>query len=67
MEANANQDKLLGDIRRLLSDDGAEGHAKGKMITVTRAQNQVDVHVDGVARKESNRPSSDNRRTRASS
>ncbi len=66
MEANAKQNKLLGDIRRLLSD-GAERHAKGKMITVTRAQNQVDVHVDGVARKESERPSSDNRRTRASS
>jgi hypothetical protein len=67
MEANAKQNKLLGDIRHLLADDGADGHAKGKMITVTRAQNQVDVHVDGVARKESNRPSGDNRRTRASS
>ena len=38
IEANAKQITLLGEIRRLLSGDEADGDAKGRPITVTQAE-----------------------------
>ena len=68
IEANAKQVTLLGEIRRLLSEDGTGGEAKAEPITVTLAENQAEELTRRW--RQSRAPPvepRDNRRTRASS
>src|SRR5215217_2444403 len=60
IEANDKQITLLGEIRRLLAEDGADRGAKGEPITVTIPQSPATGAKQGSAR----RPR-DHRRTRA--
>jgi pimeloyl-ACP methyl ester carboxylesterase len=66
IEANAKQTALLGEIRRLLSDNGTGGKAKAELITVTLAENQSQSHPEMAAKPGSHRRPRDHRRTRAS-
>jgi hypothetical protein len=67
IEANAKQVTLLGEIRRLLSDNGTGGKAKAEPITVTLVEHQAEDRPKRVARSASHRRPRDHRRTRASS
>jgi hypothetical protein len=64
IEANDKQVTLLGEIRRLLSDNGTRGNAKAGPITVPLAQDQA--HPGVTAKPGSHRRPRDHRRTRAS-
>src|SRR5918993_809460 len=66
IEANAKQITLLGELRRLLSEEETGGEAKDGPITVTLAQDQVEDRP-AKATPGSARRISDNRRTRAGS
>jgi Protein of unknown function (DUF3141) len=66
IEANAKQTALLGEIRRLLSDNGTGGKAKAELITVTMAEDQVQFHPEVAAKPGSHRRRRDHRRRRAS-
>jgi pimeloyl-ACP methyl ester carboxylesterase len=66
IEANDKQVTLLAEIRRLLAEDGADGEAKGELITVTLAEDQAVAHPKVAARPGSPRRPRDHRRTRAS-
>jgi pimeloyl-ACP methyl ester carboxylesterase len=63
IEANDKQVALLGEIRRLLSDNGTGGNAKAETITVPLAQGQA--HPGVTAKPGSHRRPRDHRRTRA--
>jgi hypothetical protein len=65
--ANTAQSALLGDIRRLLSKQRADGEEKEGQIAVTLTKDQARVRPDGVARHGSPRHGRRHRRTRASS
>jgi pimeloyl-ACP methyl ester carboxylesterase len=67
IEANDKQVTLLGEIRRLLSEEEEGNKAKSAPITVTLAETQAEVGPEAVAKPGSNRRSSNTRRTRASS
>jgi pimeloyl-ACP methyl ester carboxylesterase len=67
IEANAKQIILLGEIRRVLSQTGSEGEAKGRPITVTLVEHPTEDRPEAVAKQDSPRRASDTRRTRASS
>jgi hypothetical protein len=67
IEANVKQITLLGEIRRLLSEDGTLDKAKAEPITVTLAENQAEDRPKRVARSAAHRRPRDHRRTRASS
>jgi hypothetical protein len=66
IEANDKQVTLLGEIRRLLSEDGAEGE-KGGPLTVTLPENQSKDRPKAVARPGPANRARDHRRTRARS
>lgn len=66
IEANAKQVALLGEIRRLLSEDMAEDRAKTGPITVTLAGARADGRPKAAARPASPRRTRDHRRTRPS-
>jgi pimeloyl-ACP methyl ester carboxylesterase len=66
IEANAKQVTLLGEIRRLLSEDGTDGNSKSRSITVTRPENPTG-RPKAVTRPGTTRRSGDTRRTRANS
>jgi hypothetical protein len=66
IEANDKQTALLGEIRRLLSDNGTGGKAKAELITVTMAEDQVQFHPEVAAKPGSHRRPRDHRRRRAS-
>jgi pimeloyl-ACP methyl ester carboxylesterase len=65
IEANPKQITLLGEIRRLLAEDGAGGDATGEPITVTSVETPPEVRHETIVNKGSNRRSSGTRRTRA--
>ncbi|WP_371826862.1 DUF3141 domain-containing protein [Microvirga sp. VF16] len=67
IEANAQQVALLGEIRRLLSDDRGEDMAKAEPITVTLLEKDADDRPGTMPRQRATRRASDNRRTRPSS
>jgi hypothetical protein len=66
IEANAKQTALLGEIRRLLSDNGTGGKAKAELISVTLAEDHAQSHSEVAAKPGSHRRPRDHRRTRAS-
>jgi hypothetical protein len=66
IEANAKQTALLGEIRRLLSDNGTGGKAKAELISVIPAEDQAQSHPEVAAKPGSHRRLRDHRRTRAS-
>jgi pimeloyl-ACP methyl ester carboxylesterase len=67
IETNAKQVTLLGEIRRLLSGNGADDTSKNRPITVTRPENQPKDGPKAVASPGTAGRSGDHRRTRASS
>ncbi|MFL4998353.1 MAG: DUF3141 domain-containing protein [Microvirga sp.] len=67
IEANAKQTALLGEIRRLLPDNGTGGKAKAELISVTLAENQAEGRPKAAVKQQSTRRASDTRRTRPSS
>ncbi|PVE20809.1 poly(3-hydroxybutyrate) depolymerase [Microvirga sp. KLBC 81] len=67
IEANDKQITLLDEIRRLLSEDGADDNSKHRPITVTLPENQSKDRPKAVAGPGTARRTSDNRRTRARS
>jgi hypothetical protein len=62
IEANDKQVTLLGEIRRLLSDDETGGEGKTEHITVTLPENKTVDQLKAVARPGTPRRTSDNRR-----
>jgi hypothetical protein len=67
LEANAKQVTLLGEIRRLLSEDGADDNSKNRPITVMQPETQAKERPKAVVRPVTARRSGANRRTRARS
>jgi pimeloyl-ACP methyl ester carboxylesterase len=65
IEANAKQVTLLGEIRRLLSEDETGSKTKAEPVPVTLVE--VEDRTGAVTRRQSARQARDNRRTRASS
>jgi hypothetical protein len=65
IEANAKQVRLLGEIRRLLSEDETGSKRKAEPVPVTLVE--VEDRTGAVTRRQSARQARDNRRTRASS
>jgi pimeloyl-ACP methyl ester carboxylesterase len=65
IEANAKQVRLLGEIRRLLSEDETGSKTKAEPVPVTLVE--VEDRTGAVTRRQSSRQARDNRRTRASS
>lgn len=65
IEANDKQVTLLGEIRRLLSDNGTRGNVKAEPITVPQAQDQAQARPGVPAKPASHRRPRDHRRTRA--
>jgi pimeloyl-ACP methyl ester carboxylesterase len=66
IEANPKQIALLGEIRRLLSENGTGGKVKAELITVPLAEGQAQPHPGVAAKPGSHRRPRDHRRTRAS-
>jgi len=65
IEVNEKQVALLGEIRRLLSDEDTGRKVKAEPISVTLAENQPEVRPEAVVRQGSARHARDTRRTRA--
>lgn len=65
IEANEKQVTLIGEIRRLLSDESPDRKGKAEPITVTLAESQPEIRHKAVARQGSARHARDTRRTRA--
>ncbi|MBD2748604.1 DUF3141 domain-containing protein [Microvirga sp. BT688] len=65
IEANDKQVTLLGEIRRLLAEDGDGDGATGEPITVTSVKNPPEVRPETMVKQGSNRRSGGTRRTRA--
>jgi hypothetical protein len=67
IEANEKQVILLGEIRRLLAEEGTGGEAKAEPITVTLVEREAEGRPGAVTGPGSTRQARNSRRTRASS
>jgi pimeloyl-ACP methyl ester carboxylesterase len=65
IEANDQQVTVLGEIRRLLSDNETRGKTKAEPMTVPLAKNQAQARPRVTAKPGSHRRQRDHRRTRA--